>query len=76
MNMQEIKELLSVHQGMIEVILGFITAKSSKKELMDFLQVVVDSPKHSKESKTFARGMLSQDNLWPPELLGDRRKQN
>jgi hypothetical protein len=60
---------LICQQGQIEILLGLLSSKIGKDELMNYLKLVVDHPGFGKEAKYAAAEMLRQDTLWTPESL-------
>ena len=66
MNMEEkdIQEMLFMHHGLIEILMGFVTAKSSRKEFLNFVKSVESSEKYSYSAREAAKTLATDDHQW------------
>ena len=70
-----IEAMLLIQKGQIEILLGLLSSKIGKDELIKYLEFVIESPGFGDSAKISAQEMiLHQDNLWSNESFS-RQKQ-
>ena len=63
-----IEATLLIQKGQIEILLGLISSKIGKEELINYLEFVIDSPDFGDSAKISAREiMIHLDRLWSSE---------
>ncbi len=70
-----IEATLLIQKGQIEVLLGLISSKIGKDELIKYLEFVLESPGFGDSAKFSAKEMiLHQDSLWRDESFSPQQQ--
>ena len=70
-----IEATLLIQKGQIEILLGLISSKIGKDELIKYLEFVVKSPDFGDSAKISAQEMIiHQDKLWNSELSSGQKQ--
>jgi len=70
-----IEATLLIQKGQIELLLGLLSSKMGKEEMLNYLEFVSSSPEFGDSAKISAREMiLHQENLWGHSLLSDEEQ--
>ncbi len=70
-----IEATLLIQKGQIEILLGLISSKIGKDELMKYLEFVAKSPDFGDSAKISAQEMMiHQDKLWNSELPSGQKQ--
>ena len=69
-----IEAMLLIQKGQIEILLGLISSKIGKDELIKYLEFVINSPDFGDSAKISAKEMIiHQDNLWIGNSLSEQK---
>jgi hypothetical protein len=70
-----IEAMLLIQKGQIEILLGLISSKMEKDELVKYLEFVTESPGFGDSAKFSAKEMLlHQDILWSDGLFSPQQQ--
>ena len=70
-----IEATLLIQKGQIEILLGIISSRIGKDELMKYLEFVIASPDFGDSAKISAQEMMiHQDKLWNSELASGQKQ--
>ncbi len=70
-----IEATLLIQKGQIEILLGLISSRIGKDELMKYLKFIVESPDFGDSAKISAQEMMiHQDKLWTSELSSGQKQ--
>ena len=70
-----IEATLLIQKGQIEILLGLISSRIGKDELVNYLEFVVNSPDFGDSAKISAQEMIiHQNKLWNSELSSGQKQ--